>query len=69
MILRGQRIVTNIPPKQHTIPADVLPNDSEAFFVMKKFISVTIFFNFPNIPEMVMCPKQGNTFEYTMELK
>ena len=32
MILRGQRIVTNIPPKQHTIPANVLPNDSKAFY-------------------------------------
>ena len=32
LILRGSRIVSNIPQKQHTIPADVLPNDSEKLF-------------------------------------
>ena len=29
LILRGARIVSPIPQKLHTIPADVLPNDSE----------------------------------------
>ena len=33
LILRGPQIVSNIPPKQHTIPANVLPNDSEDLFV------------------------------------
>ena len=32
LILWGSRIVSNIPPNQHTIPADVLPNDSEDLF-------------------------------------
>ena len=32
LILRNMRIVSNIPQKQHTIPADVLPNDSEDLF-------------------------------------
>ena len=29
LLLRDPWIVLNIPQKQHTIPADVLPNDSE----------------------------------------
>ena len=33
LILRGPLIVPNIPPKQHTIPADVLPNDSEDLYL------------------------------------